>query len=113
MLDQLQRAQEVSATGLQALPNPVPGKPLVLRGAVTDWPFVREARQSDEAAVAYLSRFYNGRPVNVLVAAPSEQGRFFYRAGSKTMNFETAPGLLPDVLQALLDQRQDPEPAAV
>src|SRR4051794_20020841 len=113
MLDGLQRAQEVCATALEALPGEASSQPLVLRGAMASWPFVRAAQRSDEDAVAYLGRFYNGRPVTALVAAPSERGRFFYRADSKTMNFETAPGLLPDILQALLDQRTDPDPAAV
>ena len=96
MLDQLQRAHEIRAAGLEALPDDVvtSGRPMVLREAVADWPFVREARRSDEAAVAYLNRFYNGRPVNALVAPPSELGRFFYRPDSKKMNFELAPGLL-------------------
>jgi len=39
---------------------------VVLRGAVKDWPFVQAALQSDQAAVDYLDRFYNGRPVNTI-----------------------------------------------
>jgi hypothetical protein len=115
MLDQLKRAREIRATGLAALPDDVAssGQPAVLRGAVGDWPFVREAQRSDEAAVAYLGRFYNGRPVNALVAPPSERGRYFYRPDSKHMNFEVAPGLLPDVLEALLEQRASEHPAAI
>jgi hypothetical protein len=113
MLDQLQRAKEISATGMAALPDAASSAPLVLRGAVADWPFVREARRSDEAAVDYLGRFYNDRPVKVLVAAPSEAGRFFYRADSKRMNFETASAPLPDVLKSLLDERNSDDPAAI
>lgn len=113
MLDQLQRAQEICAAGLEALPGEVSSSPLVLRGAVADWPFVREARRSDEAAVAYLNRFYNGRPVSALVAAPSERGRYFYRANAKRLNFETASALLPDILKSLLDERESAEPAAI
>jgi hypothetical protein len=115
MLDQLQRAQEIRAAGLKALPDDVAtsGRPMVLREAVADWPIVREAGRSDEAAVAYLNRFYNGRPVNALVAAPSEQGRFFYRPDSKKMNFELAPGLLSDVLEALLQYRGSADSPAI
>ena len=112
MLDQLKRVQEISAAGLRALPDELSG-PLLLRQAVAGWPFVAEARQSDEAAVAYLNRFYNGRPVNALVGAPSEHGRFFYRSDSKKMNFEVAPGTLSDVLEALLEQRSSDEPAGI
>ena len=115
MLDQLQRAREIRAEGLEALPDEVSsgGRPVVLRGAVADWPFVHEAKRSDEAAVAYLNLFYNGQPVNALVAHPSEGGRFFYRPDSKKMNFELAPGLLSDVLEALLEQRESDDPAAI
>jgi hypothetical protein len=115
MLEKLQRAHEISAAGLTSLPGEVPdgGFPLVLRGAVSDWPFVREAQQSDKAAAAYLRRFYNGRPASALVASPSERGRFFYRAESKSMNFETAAALLPEVLDELLEQRGADEPPAI
>ena len=115
MLDQLQRAHEIPATGLAALPDEVArgGRPVVLRHAFADWPLVAQAQKSDEAAVAYLERFYNGRPVNTLVSPPSERGRFFYRRDSKAMNFESAAGLLSDVLQALLENREEPEPPAV
>ena len=115
MLDQLQRAREIRASGLTALPEDVAssGQPAVLRGAVADWPFVREAQRSDEAAVAYLKRFYNGRPVNVLVARPSERGRFFYRPDSKKMNFELAPGLLSDVLEAIIECRGSADAPAI
>jgi hypothetical protein len=52
MLDRLKRVQEIDATGLEGLPDEASSAPLVLRGTVADWPFVREARRSDEAAVA-------------------------------------------------------------
>jgi hypothetical protein len=115
MLEKLQRAQEIGAETLTSLPDDVSngGQPIVLRGAVADWPFVREAQRSDEAGAAYLRRFYNGRAVNALVAPPSEQGRFFYRAESKAMNFETAPALLPEVLDELLQQRTADESPAI
>jgi hypothetical protein len=113
MLKDLQPAQEICAAGLEALPAEGSRSPLVLRGAVADWPFVREAERSDEAAVAYLGRFYNGLPVSTLVAAPSEQGRFFYRPDSKSMNFEVASASLPDILQSLLEERESDSPAAI
>jgi oxalate decarboxylase/phosphoglucose isomerase-like protein (cupin superfamily) len=115
MLEKLQRAHEIGAENLASLPDDVSsgGRPIVLREAVSRWPFVREARQSDEAAAAYLRRFYNGRPVSALVAPPSERGRFFYRAKSKAMNFETAPAVLPEVLDELLQQRGAGEAPAI
>lgn len=113
MLDRLKRVQQIDASGLEGLPGEASTGPLVLRGAVADWPLVRKAQASDDGAVAYLKHFYNGRPVNALVAPPSERGRFFYRADSKRMNFETASALLPDVLQSLLAERDSDSPAAI
>lgn len=113
MFEQLQRAAEISGAGLDALPDEANARPLVLRQAVANWAFVREAVSSDEAAVAYLNRFYTGRPVNTLVAPRSERGRFFYRPGSKAMNFETTPQLLSDVLAALLKARDTEQPLGI
>jgi hypothetical protein len=115
MLQKLQRAQEIRAQNLTCLPDEVSsgGRPVVLRGAVANWPFVSEAGISDEAAAAYLSRFDSGQSVSALVAAPEERGRFFYRADSKKMNFDVVPGRLAEVLEALLQHRADEQPSAI
>jgi hypothetical protein len=90
MFADLRPVDEMSGSRLEALPPEVlkTGRPAVLRGAVREWPLVRSALQSDEAAVEYLNRFYTGQPVATIVAPASEQGRFFYRPDSKQMNFE-------------------------
>jgi hypothetical protein len=115
MFDDLHRADEISAAGLESMPAHVVsgGRPVVLRGAAGDWPFVRAASQSDEAAVAYLDRFYNGRPVNTVVAPAAERGRFFYRPDSKQMNFQMSPQQLSNVLKGILQQGQQDEPLAI
>ena len=70
MLDQLHRVPEINGAGLDALPDEVVsgGRPAVLRAAVRNWPFVRAALQSDEAAVQYLDQFYTGVPVGMMVS---------------------------------------------
>lgn len=115
MIDQLQRAPEISATEPRSAIDSAlgGGRPVVLRGAFAGWPFVREASRSDEAAVAYLDRFYNGRPVNAVVGPSSERGRFFYRPDSKEMNFQTASQLLSNVLKGLLQQRSSERPLGI
>ena len=115
MLDELQRVPEIEGAGLDALPEDMisAGRPAVFRGAVKDWPFVRAALQSDEAAVEYLERFYCGAPVSTMVAPPSEGGRFFYRADSKQMNFHRSSESLSGVLRGLLKHREAAEPFAV
>jgi hypothetical protein len=115
MWDQVQRAEEISGAGLTAFPVELAEKnrPAVLRGAVRNWPFVREAQRSDEAAVAYLDSFYNGTPVNTVVAAPSEHGRLFYQSDSKAMNYAESPQPLSNVLKGILQQRQADEPLGI
>ncbi|MGE5561944.1 MAG: cupin-like domain-containing protein [Bacillota bacterium] len=115
MWDQVQRADEVDGAGLESFPAELAerNRPAVLRGVAADWPFVREARKSDEAAVAYLERFYNGTPVNTVVAPPSEQGRLFYQADSKAMNYAESVQPLSNVLKGILQQRQSDEPLGI
>ena len=115
MFDQLHRAEEISGSELDSFPEKLidDGRPVVLRGAFKDWPFVRAALQSDEDAAAYLGRFYNGRPVSTVVAPASERGRFFYRANSKDLNFQRSDQVLTNVLKGLLQQKDLPEPIAI
>lgn len=113
MIDELHRADEISAGSAAAAEAVAGDRPAVLRGAVRDWPFVQQALRSDEAAVAYLQRFYNGTPVNTVVAPPSERGRLFYQSGSKELNYRESPQLLANVLKGLLQQKDAPEPLGI
>lgn len=112
---ELQRAEEISASGPRSVIDEALGgiQPVVLRGAAKDWPFVRESMNSDEAAVAYLERFYKDKPVNTIVADPSENGRLFYRGDSKELNYREAPQLLSNVLKGLLQQKNADEPLGI
>lgn len=115
MIDELLRADEISASEPRArIDEALSGdRPAVLRGIARDWPFVQHALRSDEAAVAYLERFYNGTPVNTVVAPPSERGRLFYQPGSKELNYRESPQLLSNVLKGLLQQKNADEPLGI
>jgi hypothetical protein len=108
VLDELHSAEEIS-------PGELAGRdrPAVLRGAFRDWPFVQAASGSDEAAVAYLDRFYNGTPVNTVVADPAEGGRLFYQPDSKELNYRESPQLLSNVLKGLLQQKTSNQPLGI
>ena len=62
-------------------------RPLVLRGLVGHWPLVQAARQSPDAASAYLLRFYRGATVGVMLGPAEFGGRFFYNDAVDGFNF--------------------------
>jgi hypothetical protein len=107
------RVEEIAGAGLTALPERAADAPLVLRGAFAHWPIVEAARQSDEAVVDYLGRFYTGEPVSVLASHPDNKGRFFYQPESKAMNFQKSSERLDVVLGGILHERASPEPVAI
>lgn len=111
MFADLKRVEEIA--GLAAFAERTAEAPLVLRGAFAHWPIVRAAQNSDESAVDYLSRFYNGRPVSVLTSHPDNNGRFFYEPNSKEMNFRTSSERLDVVLGGLLQERASSEQVAI
>lgn len=114
-MDDLHRADEIAWSERESTIGDFlrGSRPAVLRGLAKDWPLVRAASISDEAAVAYVNRFYKGRPVNTIVAPPSERGQFFYRSDSKLMNFERSYPPLSEVLAALLEQRKAENPPGI
>lgn len=72
------------------------GRPVVMRGMVSDWPIVR----SGPRLPAYLQRFETARPVNAIQGDAAMKGRFFYSDDLKGFNFRRIQ--LP--LSALLDR---------
>ncbi len=85
-------------------------QPLLLKGYVDDWPMVLAAKQSSEAADAYLRQFYNGTPVAVSVGPAEIDGRFFYTEDLSDFNFRIARTQLDDILDALRQHRDDENP---
>jgi hypothetical protein len=77
-------------------------KPVVMRGAVSDWPSVKAAQESDQAIVDYIMRCGSTQPVTALAAPPSVKGRFFYDEQLTGLNFVTGKGQLEDFLRDLL-----------
>jgi hypothetical protein len=78
-------------------------EPVILRGAVADWPLVSVGLRSPKAAMDYLLGFYNGRPVTSFVTAPEEKGRFFYTEDLTDRNFDASSVELGTFLERVQD----------
>jgi hypothetical protein len=76
-------------------------EPLVLRGLVAGWPMVRTARESAQAADAYLRRWYRDATVTAMLGAPEIAGRFFYNEDLSGFNFAPVRLRLDKVLGEL------------
>ncbi|GGC18241.1 cupin-like domain-containing protein [Pseudoduganella buxea] len=88
-------------------------QPLILRGLVDRWPLVQAARTSQQAADAYLRRFYQGANVVAMLGRPDIDGRFFYNEDLSGFNFFPANVRLDGVLEELEDHRDDERPPAI
>lgn len=62
-------------------------KPVVIRGFANHWPLVKSARQSPEDFSGYLTRFYTGKKVSILLGHPDIKGRFFYSDDMTGLNY--------------------------
>jgi len=88
-------------------------RPVVLKGTALDWPLVRQARQSDQAAVDYLKAFDNGKPVPVWIGEPEIRGEFFYGDTPGKLNFRKAPASISATLDHLLTLADEDNPRSV
>jgi hypothetical protein len=89
------------------------GQPAVLRGLAGDWPAVRAACQSDEAAIAYVKRFSHAAPFPAIVGEPDIAGRFFYNEDVTALNFTRGQSPLDPFLDRLLRDRAVSRPYAM
>ncbi len=85
-------------------------EPLILRGLVSDWPIVHEAKKSPAELCDYLRRFYQGVPVTASIGSPEIQGRIFYNDDMTGFNFQPQRLQLDAVLEKLLAYQHDATP---
>lgn len=77
-------------------------EPLLLKGLVAEWPFVKAGRESMSAAAQYLLKFYANTPVGVGRGPAENLGRFFYNDDMSGFNFEREVAKLDQVLSEIL-----------
>lgn len=78
------------------------GQPILLKNLAANWPIVRAAQNSDQAAAGYLLDFYTGQPIVVYRSRPETGGKFAYNHELTGFNFVTAQLPLQQVLDELL-----------
>src|SRR3954463_6182731 len=88
-------------------------EPVVLRGAVADWPAVRAGRESPHAVANYLRALDNGTPADTMIGAPSIGGHFFYNDDLTGYNFERRPLRVAEALDRPMRLRAQPARAAL
>ncbi len=114
MLAKLKPIREIEGVGPQQLSDEIlmPTQPIVLRGLVASWPMVCAAQTSEQAANAYLRRFYRDASVNAMHGMPEIGGRFFYNEDLSGFNFSSVRVKFDAVLDALRDHQHDENPPA-
>lgn len=88
-------------------------KPVVIRGAVSNWPLIEAGKRSAAQAMSYLTSHDTGAPADIMIAPPSERGRFFYSPDMRGFNFQRQKGTLSQLARHLLDIREAPDPIGI
>jgi uncharacterized protein (DUF1810 family) len=88
-------------------------QPYIVRGLAAGWPLVRAARQSSDAADAYLRRFYRDATVHAMLGHPAIGGRFFYNDAVDGFNYRSVRARLDGVLDELKVQATQERPGAI
>src|SRR5262245_4431612 len=88
-------------------------KPVVMRGAVADWPAVRAGRESPQAMANYLRALDTGASADTMFGDPSIGGKFFYNDDLNGLNFQRRPQPIVAPLERLPALLGEPNPEAV
>ncbi|WP_417231957.1 cupin-like domain-containing protein [Brevundimonas sp.] len=89
------------------------GRPVVMRGLVSDWPAVAAAHEGAPVLAGLLRKQDVGQVMPFIVGPPSIRGRFFYNDSLEGVNFEYRQATFSEVLQALLDMVDQHDPPAI
>ncbi|XOV78955.1 MAG: cupin-like domain-containing protein [Aestuariibacter sp.] len=101
----MQHANERQEAAADSLPQGLlqAAKPVVLRGYIEHWPLVQKAKSSPQEALQYLASYYNQKPVHLMQADASQNGRLFYNDDLTGFNFTRSQQNLLAVLEQMLN----------
>ena len=104
--------KELHGVRADALPAEVltSNEPVLLRGLVADWPIVRAAGESVDAADRYLRRFYRDATVGAFFAQPATGGRVFYNEDMTGLAYERVMAKLDTILDKIRQHGDDADP---
>ena len=83
-------------------------EPVVFRGLASDWPLVRESRESVRDVRRFLLRYYRDAPVRAFVIDAENGGRVFYSDDFSETNFKQIRTGLDWVLAQIDERKDDP-----
>lgn len=88
-------------------------RPVVMRGLAAHWPLVAAGKADANAALDLIALADTGLPADVMVAPPSERGRFFYTPDMRGFNFRREQMTLATLARHLCDIAGTPEPIGI
>ena len=88
-------------------------EPLLLKGMLAEWPIVKAAKTSAQAADLYIREFYQGATVGAFFGAAGGGGRVFYNHDLTGFNFQRVMTKLDAVLNKIQQHSYEDQPPAV
>jgi len=115
MLDISQKVEEIRGIDPAELPAEVllSKEPLVLKGLVATWPIVKAGKQSTDAAIEYLGRFYDNATIGAFFGEPEIEGRVFYNEDMTGFNYQPVMLKLDQFLEKIQQHASDEEAPAL
>ncbi len=84
-----------------------PCRPVVLRGAVADWPVLKASAADNSAWIEVLAESAAPVSAELFVGTPEIAGRYFYAPGLDGFNFERRSMPLPQAIAAIASEAAD------
>ena len=106
--------KEITGLCPDSVPAEVLGsaEPLLLRGMLAEWPIVKAAKTSAQAADLYIRQFYQGATVGAFIGSAESGGRVFYNEDMTGFNFQRVMTKMDSVLNKIQQHSYDDQPPA-
>lgn len=108
----MQSIQEINTTDFHSFHQQIVAKaePVVIKGAVAEWPAVLLGLESDQKLANYLASAAGSKPITAIVANASDDRRLTYNEQLTGFNFERKPYSIDSYINELLQQAHSAKP---